>query len=183
MEQIGHWLKPIVAMIILAGFFEMILPDNQLRSVTKMILGLVIIMFLLQPLAKVLNLPATIVHSLSGAVGTRAVPANTDQVIREGIKMRNAWLQDYQTQARQDLEVKIRRVIGLLEEVRLKKVSCVYEGSGLKKVQVVVALKESALLRSQVVAGLNRKIVEAVRLLTQLNHNQIEVRWGEPNEQ
>lgn len=183
MEQIGIWLKPIVAMIILAGFFEMILPDNQLRSVTRMILGLVIIMFLLQPLAKVLNFPATIIHSLSGAVGTEAVPVDTDQVVREGIKMRNSWLQDYQLKAQEDLELKIRRVLGLFEEVELEKVSCAYEGSELKKVRVVVALKESTLLRSQAVAGLNRKIVEAVRLLTQLNYNQIEVRWGEPNEQ
>jgi len=182
-EQIGAWLKPIIAMIILAGFFEMILPDNQLRSVTKMILGLVIVMFLLQPLTKVLNLPAALIRSVPGAIETETVSTDTDQLIREGIKMRNAWLQDYEARAQQDLEQKLCRVLGLFEDFELQKVTCTYEGSGLQRVRVVVKPTRSSLLRSQVVEGLNRKIVGAVQLLTQLNQNQIEVRWGEKNEQ
>ncbi|HBE80421.1 MAG TPA: stage III sporulation protein AF, partial [Firmicutes bacterium] len=57
MSQVTEWLRQLVAAIILAGLLEMLLPNNELKNVTKMVMGLLIMMILIQPLIKVFVLP------------------------------------------------------------------------------------------------------------------------------
>lgn len=182
MEQLGAWIKPIIAMIILAGFLELILPDNQLEKVTKLILGLVILMFLLQPLTRLLNLPSALAGSLLGTAGqNRAGPA-TGQVIREGLKMRDFWLREYRTERQNYLQSKLEQIITIFTGVKLQNVSCDFEGIRLKRVMVTVASLNKMVTRPGTLQKQTQQIIRSVQFVTGLNQDQIDVRWGEDNE-
>jgi stage III sporulation protein AF len=103
MAQIAVWLKTLIAMVILAGFLELLLPDNQMKSVTKLILGLAILLFLLRPLANLARLPAVLIETLAGTSAPRVpeTPA-TAQVIREGLLLRRQWQRDFKLERRQE---------------------------------------------------------------------------------
>jgi stage III sporulation protein AF len=103
MAQIAVWLKTLIAMVILAGFLELLLPDDQMKSVTKLILGLAILLFLLRPLANLARLPAVLIETLAGTSAPRVpeTPA-TAQVIREGLLLRRQWQRDFKLERRQE---------------------------------------------------------------------------------
>jgi stage III sporulation protein AF len=180
MEQIAGWLKRLIVMVILAGFIEMLLPDNQLRNVTKLVFGLVIMVFMIQPVTKLMNLPLSLAESLSRIPGENAVPA-TAQVLRAGIRMRSQWQMRYNRTNQHHLEENLKKVFGLLE-VKLRQVDCDYRDSRLIKVKIMAEPVLGKVIRSDSLRRLDQKIRRAVRLFTGLNEDQVEVRWGENHE-
>jgi stage III sporulation protein AF len=106
--QIAVWLKHLIAMVILAGFLELVLPDNQFKNVTKLILGLAIMLFLLQPLSKFYQLPATLTGVMAEAFLPAPTTPATTQVMREGLIIRQKWQRDFDRTARQGLEAKLQ---------------------------------------------------------------------------
>jgi stage III sporulation protein AF len=180
MEQIAGWLKRLIVMVVLAGFIEMLLPDNQLRNVTKLVLGLVIMVLLIQPVMNLMNWPPVLAESFSRIPVESAVPA-TDRVVREGVRMRRQWQMRYNRTNQADLEANLKKVLGLLE-VQLHQVDCDYRDSRLIKVKIMVEPVAGKVIRLNSLRGLDQKLRRTVRLFTGLNEDQVEVRWGENRE-
>jgi stage III sporulation protein AF len=104
--QIVIWLKTLIAMVVLAGFLELLLPSNHLKRVTKLILGLAIILFLLRPLGDFYQLPDRLSGALAEIFNQASTTSATDRVVREGLLLRQKWQAEYEREARQELEAK-----------------------------------------------------------------------------
>lgn len=176
MTQVGEWLRDIIAAIILAGFLEMLLPNNELKSVTKMIMGLVIMMIVLQPLIKFLDLPQKVSWSLTSISGPESSPA-TRQIIERGIKMRESWTNGIKEQNKSILEGKLKNIIGLIDEVQLEEIKLKYQGD--YPVRAIIKLKslKRGPLGAVAEEKTNRQVSDSVQLLTDLSEDQIEVNW------
>jgi stage III sporulation protein AF len=180
-EIIAGWLKRLIVMVVLAGFIEMILPDNQLRNVTKMVLGLVIMVFLIRPLADLMNLPPVLAESLSRIPKDNAAVLKTDQVVRAGLRMRQQWQARYNETNQRKLEENLKKVFALLE-VRLLQIDYSYRDYRLNKVKIIVEPVSNEVIQANLLRRLGRKLRQTVRLFTGLNEDQVEVRWGENHE-
>ncbi len=55
MEGWQQWLRTITALVIIIGFFEMLLPENDLKQLAKLIMGLVLMLAILQPILALVN--------------------------------------------------------------------------------------------------------------------------------
>jgi stage III sporulation protein AF len=177
MEQVGDWLRNIIVAIVLAGFLEMLLPNNELKSVTKLIMGLVIIMILLQPLIKIFDLPQKISWSLPSLAAPESGPA-TRQIIQRGLKMRERWTEDIQERNKTILEGKLKNIIGLIDEVQLEGIQLDYQAERPNKAIVKLKPLKRGPLGSVIQEKIERQVSDAVQLLTSLNDNQIEVKWN-----
>ncbi|HBF38340.1 MAG TPA: stage III sporulation protein AF [Firmicutes bacterium] len=173
MTQVAEWLRNIIAAIILAGFLEMLLPSNELKSVTRMTMGLVILMILLQPVLQFLDLPQHISLSLPSISNSDS--PQTQQIIAQGLKMRTEWTRGIQEQNKIMLESKLKNIMGLIDEVQVESVKLDYQGEQLNK--AIVQLK-SARQGIQDISSIKRKIVDSVQLLTDLREDRIEVKWN-----
>jgi stage III sporulation protein AF len=206
MTEIADWIKKIIAVLILAGFLEMILPNNELKGVTKMMIGLLIILIIVQPLFKIFNLPTTILNSVSGVVEAdtsgNGLPA-TRRIIKEGLAIRNGWTLDIQKRNQEILTEKIKTSIGLIDGVKLLDVkmefhnlptsSTVFSGTtdltgygGLKKIKLRVRFTDSGSGRQFSLASfqrekrlVERRIRDTIQLFSNLTDDQIEVIWDE----
>lgn len=176
MVQVGEWLRDIIVAIILAGFLEMLLPNNELKNVTKMIMGLVIMMILLQPLVKFLDLPQKVGWSLPSVSELESNPV-TRQIIERGLKMRESWTNGIQEQNKAMLEGKLKNIIGLIDEVQLEEIKLYYQGDRLVRAILKLKLLKQGPLGGGAEKKVDRKISDSVQLLTNLSEEQIEVSW------
>lgn len=60
-----EWLQMLVCLVIIIGFFQMLLPDGQMQRLVKLVMGLVIMLAVMQPILAVLNTEWLIPTSLS----------------------------------------------------------------------------------------------------------------------
>jgi hypothetical protein len=180
MAQIAIWLKRLVGLVVLAGFLELVLPDNQLKSVTKLILGLTILLFLLQPVSNLTQLPEVLTGALTKAFSVRApdTPA-TGQVMRKGLWLRQRWQQEFHRELQQELQTKLQKVFAINANVILQQVTCRYEGGRLAGVKLTVTLGVPRPLSVVQMRRLQQQTIRAVQAVTTLPPGQIEIVWGE----
>lgn len=72
-EWIGHWLREVVLMVLLAAFADLLLPKSTLQRYVKTVLGLFILMTLLTPIFTLLQKQKDInglLAELDGAFGS-----------------------------------------------------------------------------------------------------------------
>lgn len=202
MPEIADWIKKIIAILVLAGFLEMILPNNELKGVTKMMIGLLIILIIMQPLLKIFKLPTTILSSVPEVVETdtagRDLPS-TGRIIKEGLAVRAGWTREIEKRNQEILTEKIKMSIGLIEGVKLLDMRTEFIDptlntvtgktgitgySGLKKVKLRVQFTDSgarrqfsstSLQQEQKLVG--RRIRDTIKLFSNLTDDQIEVIW------
>jgi stage III sporulation protein AF len=179
MPQIAEWLKNIVVAIILAGFLEMLLPNNDLKNVTRMMMGLVILSILLQPLIRFFDLPGQISLSLP-SISSRPDSAKTQQLIVRGLKMRDEWTHQLKEQYKANLESKLRNILGLMDEIHLENLYLQYQGERLERAFVKIKFARPGTSVSQI-GDMKRKVIsrarDSVRFLTDLREDQIEVNF------
>lgn len=180
MQDLADWLRRIVAAVILAGFLELILPQNSLKGVTKMIMGLVIIMLLFQPLTHLLRLPSEIRWNLPGLDAVASDPAGgrTAAVIENGLVMREKWTAQFTENSRAFLETKIKTLVSLIDEIRLKQLQTEYSGSSLVKVHLAVSPAVPGGLSETLRKTITKRLNESVRLVSDLPADRIEVIWN-----
>lgn len=51
-----EWLRLFIALVIIIGFFDMLLPANDIKKLGKLVAGLVLMLAVLQPVLAVVNL-------------------------------------------------------------------------------------------------------------------------------
>ena len=84
MIQIKEAIKGLLALILLAGFLELILPEDEMRKYTRLVIGLIVLFSLIKILP---NLgkefsPEIIPTALSGGYPDSSV------LVTEGVKLR-----------------------------------------------------------------------------------------------
>jgi stage III sporulation protein AF len=173
MSQVAEWLRSIVAAIILAGFIEMMLPNNELKNVTRLIMGLVIMSVLLQPLIRFFDLPGQISLSLPSI--SSPDPSKTQQIINKGLKMRDEWTRQIQEQNQKTLESKLKNIIGLIGEVQLDNLRLRYQGEKPDRAFVQVKLTKQKIESMGEISDIKRKVIHSIQFLTDLREDQIEV--------
>lgn len=177
MKSIAEWLQQLVAAFILAGFLEMILPNNELKGVTKMVVGLMIVLILLQPLVKFFQFPSEIAWSLSGIGDEKKIDLpSTAQIIKEGLKLRDNWTAQLQEQNQTYLKDKIKNILAMIDEIRLVDLRLNFDGPDLVKVKLKVA-PVNRNIQSESFENLTKKIKNSIQLISNLGENQIEVIW------
>lgn len=177
MSQVGEWLQRIITVVILAGFLEMLLPNNELKNITKMIMGLLIIILLIQPLVKLFDLPQRVIWSLSGISENKVYPS-TGQIIQQGLKLRDSWNIQWSKENKRVLEGKIKNIIGLIDEVNLKDILLQYKDSKLSKAILSIVPSRGSFFDDVTRKKITRKMINSVQLLTNLAEDQIEVIWN-----
>lgn len=172
MDRIADWLKQVAAVVILAGFLEMILPANALKGVVKLVMGLVIITILLQPLLMIFRIPAVLDWSLP-ATGNEGA---TQDIVAAGLDLRTRWEGFYQKQYQTRLET------AMAERIRQTGKAVVtasqldfHEG---KLIKAVVELRPTVQLSEADRNLLETQIIGWLGLITDISNHQIEVKWN-----
>jgi stage III sporulation protein AF len=176
MGQVAEWLQKIIAVIILAGFLEMLLPNNELKNVTKMIMGLLIMMIVIQPLVKIFDLPQKVSWSLP-SISEPESNSTTRQIIQRGLKMRESWTVSLNEQNKAILERKLKNIIGLIDEVHLENIALNFQGDQLVRATLKIRSLKRGPLQTVIVKRMQSKVIDSVQLLTNLTEDQIEVIW------
>ncbi len=158
--------------IILAGFLEMLLPNNDLKNVTRMMMGLVVLSLLLQPLIRFFDLPGQISVSLPSISSPDS--SKTQQLIVRGLKIRDEWTHQLKEQYKENLESKLRNILGLIDEIQLDHLYLQYQGEQLERAFVKIKFARLGTSVSQI-SDMKRKVIDSVRFLTDLREDQIEV--------
>jgi stage III sporulation protein AF len=196
MLEIADWIKKIIAILVLAGFLEMILPNNELKGVTKMMIGLLIILIIMQPLLKFFKLPTTILGSLPAVVGVdtagKSLPS-TGRIVKEGLAVRAGWTGEIEKRNQEIVIEKIKLSIGLIDKVKLldtkvefnnPDLTATFGYAGLKKVKLRVEFTDSRAARRSSLARVEqerqlvgRRIRDTIKLFSNLRDDEIEVIW------
>jgi stage III sporulation protein AF len=205
MPEIADWIKKIIAILVLAGFLEMILPSNELKGVTKMMIGLLIILIIVQPLLKIFKLPNIILNSAPVAVEA-GIPGmdfqGTGRIIKEGLAIRTGLTAELQKRNQEIFIEKIKISVRLIDEVTLVDLKTIFNDPGLsgasgstgktgmtgyatlEKIELRVKLSDSGARRRLSSSMLRReqqrlgqRIRDTVKLFSNLTDNQIEVIW------
>jgi stage III sporulation protein AF len=173
------WLKSIVAAIVLAGFLEMLLPNNELKGVTKLVMGLLILMILLQPLLQIFHLPLEFSWPVPGVSGEppAAKTVSTETIVKEGLELRRQWTAQFQDRQREAIGRKIGNILRLIDEIDLVALKPIYEGDRLLRVRVETRWRTAGPIESGQRREIEAKIRNSVQLVTDLSNEQIEVIW------
>lgn len=183
MVQIADWLKRIISLIIVAGFLELLLPNNSLKGVTRLVLGLIVIMFLMQPLTQLFNIPIDLitVATLSAPEIEVTPTPVTDRLITEGEKLRGRWESVFVAKNFQGLETKIKKIITLIDEVELEQLKLEQKNGQLERMVITVKSKNEQQLTPAFQAKIRQEICKMIAVVSDLNitPEQIEVNWNE----
>lgn len=55
MNNWHSWISSLIGLILIIGFFDMLLPDNNMKKMAKLVIGLVILIAVIEPILAVLN--------------------------------------------------------------------------------------------------------------------------------
>jgi len=196
MPEIADWIKKIIAILVLAGFLEMILPQNELKGVTKIMIGLLIIMIIMQPLLTIAKLPTTIISSLPAGMEADTAGIglpSTSRILRDGLAVRSGWTGEIEKRNREILVDKIKLSIGFIDAVQLldtklefaePEISTGYGFNQLKKVRLRIKLsgpapsqRLSPIRTKEQQLSITRRIRDTIKLFTNITDEQIEVIW------
>lgn len=176
-NNLSGWLRQLITVLVLAGFIEMLVPENSLKKAVKLVIGLMVMLILIQPLTRFFKIPIDLDQILSSSQG--ANDQASQQVIECGLQIRNQWEERFNSQQSALVEEKIESVIGLIDEIDLKELRFSKIKSGPSKVLVRVAPTFGKELSKTVKNKLTTKIQNSIRLVCNLSKEQIEVIWDE----
>lgn len=176
-NNLAGWLRELITVLILAGFIEMLVPENSLKKAVKLVIGLMVMLILIQPLTRFFKIPIDLDQILSSSQG--ANDQASQQVIERGLQIRNQWEERFNSQQSALVKEKIESVIGLIDEIDLKELRFSEVKSGHSKALVRVAPTFGKELSKTVKDKLTTKIQNSIRLVCNLSKEQIEVIWYE----
>lgn len=176
-DNLAQWLRHLVTALLLAGFIEMLIPENSFKKPVKLVIGLLTLTILIRPLAglyKVSLDPDRIISS------SRNLPNQTGQrVLERGLEMRNRWRESFNSRQQALAKEKLESIIGLIDEVDLKEICILEQKSGSDRVIIKIAPAAGREYSRMDKAKLGMKIRNSVRLVHDLSTEQIEVIWDE----
>jgi len=178
-NNLADWLRQLITVLVLAGFIEMLAPENSLKKAVKLVIGLMVMLILIQPLTHFFKIPIDPDRVLSSSQGVK--DQASQQVIERGLQIRNRWEERFNSQQRALVEEKIESVIGLIDGIDLKELRFFELKSGPSKALVRVAPAFGKKFSKTDKDKLTIKIQNSIRLVCNLSKEQIEVIWDENN--
>lgn len=176
-NNLTEWLKQLITVLVLAGFIEMLIPENSLKKAAKLVIGLMVMLILIQPLIRCFKIPLDLDQILSTSQGVNHQA--TEAVLNRGLQIRNRWEKSFNSQQQQLAKERIESVLGLIDEIDLKETRFSDSSSETGLVIIEVAPAFSKELSKSVKDKLTLKIQNSVRLVCSLSKEQIEVVWDE----
>ncbi len=176
-HNLTDWLRQLITIIIVAGFIEMLTPENSLKKTVKLVIGLMVMVVLLQPLTRFFKIPLVpdgIIH-LNSIANQQA----SQQVLERGLEMRHRWQAGFDIQQQALAEEKIISVIGLIDGIELREVRFSDSASGPLGVSIRVVPAVEGELSKDFEDKMTMKIRQSVRLVCNFSKEQIEVIWDE----
>lgn len=76
-----EWLRLLITLVIIIGFFEMLLPANDLKKLAKLVAGLVLMLAVLQPVLAIVNLNwvSSLQHDMESVVQSNSFQSWEDK--------------------------------------------------------------------------------------------------------
>lgn len=178
-DNLAQWLRNLITALLLAGFIEMLIPENSLKKPVKLVIGLLALTILIQPLAGLFKVsldPDRIISSSQSLYNQ-----TTQRVLERGLEMRNHWQESFNSrqQGLALVKEKLESIIGLIDEVDLKEIHILKQKSGPDRVIIKIAPAAGREFSRMDKAKLSIKIRNSVRLVHNLSTEQIEVIWDE----
>lgn len=177
LNYLSAWLRQLIIALVLAGFLEMLIPENGLKKTAKLVIGLMVMLILIQPLLRIFKIPfewdRIIIEDRIGG-GTDSQP-----VLDRGLQIRGKWEKSFRTEQQKITGEKIQSIIGLIDEVDLLETLFVDSGSGPGAVLIKVVPAYGKDLSGSKRDQLTAKIKNSVRLVSGFSGDQIEVNWVE----
>lgn len=177
MNNLTDWLRRLITIIIVAGFIEMLTPENSLKKTVKLVIGLMVMIVLFQPLTRFLKIPLNpdAILNLDRITHSQA----SQEVLERGLKIRRRWQTGFDSQKQALAKEKIAGVIGLFDDVELREVRFSDSTSGPLKVEIRVIHAAERDFSKTIKEKLAIKIKQSVRLVCNFSKEQIEVVWDE----
>jgi len=179
MDNLTGWLRQLITIIIVAGFIEMLAPENSLKKTVKLVIGLMVMVVLLQPLTRFYKIPLN--PDEIAYLSQSAAESASQQVLERGLEIRNRWQKGFNSQQLDLVKEKIVSVIGLIDEIELREVRFADSTSGPLGVAVRVAPTGERGFSKSLKDKLAVKIQRSIRLVCNFPKEQIEVVWDEKN--
>lgn len=176
-NNITDWLRQLIIALILAGFIEMLIPENNLKKVTKLVMGLMVMLILVQPLIRFFKIPLELDQVLS--LNATNNLHSSQQVLNRGLRIRNRWEKSFHSEQQALTKERIESIIGLIDKIDLKEMRLLDSGTGSCPVLIRVAPSSGVKLSAAEKDRLTLKIQNSVRLVCGLSKEQIEVIWDE----
>lgn len=159
-------LRSLLALIILAGFLEMLLPEDQMRKYSRMVLGLLVLFSLLQ-----LIVTAGKEFSLEMLAGDLGLPgektaAATDRFFITGRRVREAGAEKAGSTIKERLERKVSAVVQEISGRQEVRTELVISGGRVSVVRVYLGPSGSG--KSINVAGIKNVVGELLKISPQL---------------
>lgn len=167
-----------MVVVLLAGFLDLLLPDNQLKGVARLIMGLLILTIFIQPLTLIFQIPVEPAWSLS-EMSSQPLVVDTGNLMEQGLNLRRRWeevyAKDSQAELAQEIEIILaRHKIGKLVDLNLER-----NDGRLRAVRIRVSPRAAVNIRPERRQAISNEIIRQVNQLTGLNEKQIEVIWNE----
>ncbi len=158
----------------------MLLPNNELKGVTRLVMGLLILLVLAQPLLSLYQLPRELVWSVpSFAVEGGQTDGQTDQVIANGLRLKKRWAAQFAARQQQNERQRITAVLRLIEGLTVREVDVQME-QGERKAVVVTVTHRSPLGGGKTdQAAITEKVSAAVQLVCAIPEEQVRVVWSD----
>lgn len=177
MDNLAQWLRHLVTALLLAGFIEMLIPENNFKKPVKLVIGLLVMTILIQPLAGLFKVsldPDRMISSGQNLHNQAAQP-----VLERGLEIRNRWQEGFNSRRQGLVKEKLESIIGLIDEVDLKELRVSEQKSGLDQVIIKIVPAAGREFSQMDKEKLAIKIRNSVRLIHDISTEQIEVIWDE----
>ncbi|MFS8513822.1 MAG: stage III sporulation protein AF [Planifilum fulgidum] len=146
MEFVGGWLKQIILLVLVATFFDLLLPNHSMERYVKLVMGLLIILAILNPIFSLLdkNLDLASFTAESQGVPVGEVPA-LSAIRREGEALQKTQDRLILSQVQQKLAETIKQDVEGQFEVRVVKSEVSVSQAGekespaIQRVQLVIS--------------------------------------------
>ena len=78
MTSLGEWLRKLVGTVVILGFLELLLPEGEMHRFARVVMGLLVLLVMLQPLAALIHQSPAFDRILADrAPSAPAAPAET----------------------------------------------------------------------------------------------------------
>lgn len=138
MEFVGGWLKQIILLVLVATFFDLLLPNNSMERYVKLVMGLLIILAILNPIFSLLDKNLDLSFLISENQGMPAKDAAALSTIRrEGEALQKTQDRLILSQVQQKLAETIKQEVEKQFDVRVKRSEVFVSQAGEKESPVI----------------------------------------------
>lgn len=175
MSALVAWIQQLGFLVFFAGLAQILLPDNDLRKVARLVIGLVLILAVIEPVVGWLN-GAELLRQLDGGGAAGLLPSGEPHV-RRGEELVATAVARVQGEWLAQTERELAALAGLVPGVTQADVTILLAGQGIDGVEVRLAAAGPSSDEGvdEAVEGRVRRLIEG--LLPGLSGERIRIVW------